>query len=281
VLALIIAQLTWTGSSVPGWDSPATVIPANLLLIQSWGLTPSLIPSAWSISTEMAAYLMFPLLLRATLFGNRRRAVVGLAGAILALLLAVIGGRLWAVPDNGALDLSDGTTALPLLRCIGSFTLGLLAFRIAQTASVIAIVERDWFAVAVFATLILALLLDAPDLSVYPFLPLIVLIAATDRGLIPRLLASPPIYWLGECSYAIYLLHGDVIHASRHLSNALLESGPPAVGRLDATVFIVCAVLGLSSAAHRWIERPARRWLRRALAIRPAALTLGAAARRT
>lgn len=41
---------------------PAIDIPANFLLVHSLGIAPSIITQAWSVSTEVAAYLCFPVL---------------------------------------------------------------------------------------------------------------------------------------------------------------------------------------------------------------------------
>ena len=272
VLGLILAELAWTAASVPGWENPGVVIPTNILLIQSWGLTPSLISSSWSISTEMAAYLVFPLLLQVALFGSPRRAGAGMAATALLLALTAAIGKLQTVPGNGALDLSDGTTPLPLMRCTGGFMLGLLAFRAARSTAVMALVARDNFAAAVVLAFALGLLFGMPDLVLYPFLPLIVLMASASEGLTVRVLGCRPVRWLGDCSYAIYLLHGAVIHASRRLLNMLVGPGAPEIGRIVAAVLVVFAVLCLAGAAHRWIEMPARRLLRNTKALSPAAL---------
>ena len=159
------------------------MILANLLLIQAWSLAPSIVAASWSVSTEVAAYLAFPLLLRLTVFARRGRAVDSLLMASLLLILAAIGGHILGPATNGALDLSDGTTPWPLLRCLGGFMLGLLTFRLAQIERIMTLAANDWCVVAVIAAFGLALWSGLPDLAVYPCLPLIVLIAATDRAI--------------------------------------------------------------------------------------------------
>ena len=262
VTAVVLAEIAAARVRLPGWENPAGVIAANLLLIQAWSMAPSIVPASWSVSTEVAAYLAFPLLLRLTVFARRGRAVDGLLAASLLLILAVIAGRMLGPATNGALDLSDGMTPWPLLRCLGGFMLGLLTFRLAQIERIMTLATNDWCAVAVIAAFGLALWSGIPDLAVYPCLPLIVLIAATDRRLPARLLANRLVHWLGECSYAIYLLHGEVIrHAMRPLRQHLAVDST-ATGCLIGGLCFMLVLLGLAAASHRWIEVPARRFLR-------------------
>lgn len=271
-LGLVMADRARVGFTMPGDGNPVVLILANFLLVQSWGIAPSLIAASWSVSTEIAAYLVFPVVLQVTLFRSRRHAGDGVLIATLLLVGAAAGGRLLALPGNGALDLSDGTSLLPLMRCLGGFILGLVAFRAAQSPRVMAIVGHDRFAVAVFLLFLSGLWYGMPDLTMYPLLPLIVLVAYANRGLPTRLLACPPVHWLGECSYAIYLLHGEVLHVSGRLLHVLAGSSTQGIGRVIAAMFIGIFVLSLAGAAHRWIEVPARRVLRNPRVVLAAAL---------
>lgn len=260
--AVVLAEIAAARVRLPGWENPAGVIAANLLLIQAWSLAPSIVPASWSVSTEVAAYLAFPLLLRLTVFARRGRVVHGLLAASLLLILAAIAGRMLGSATNGALDLSDGMTPWPLLRCLGGFMLGLLTFRLAQIERIMTLAANGWCVVAVIAAFGLALWSGVPDLAVYPCLPLIVLIAATDRRLPARLLGNRPVHWLGECSYAIYLLHGEIIrHAMRPLRQHLAVNSST-IGCVFGGACIMLVLLGLAAASHRWIEVPARQFLR-------------------
>ena len=68
---ILVARLVYTGLRYGRFDLPRpwiaaplahpwTAIPANVLLVQSWGLAPSSIGPAWSISTEWAALPQAP-----------------------------------------------------------------------------------------------------------------------------------------------------------------------------------------------------------------------------
>jgi peptidoglycan/LPS O-acetylase OafA/YrhL len=109
---------------VIGLSNPWLEIPLNATLMQSWGLSKSIVGQAWSVSTEMAAYLMFPWL--APLILRRGRtpsfpAILFGASAlpIIAVWLAHGDGKFHA----GTMDIWDGPPAL--LRCLGGFVLGI------------------------------------------------------------------------------------------------------------------------------------------------------------
>ena len=75
----------------------------------------------------------------------------------LLLLTAVVLAPMLASPGRGALDIYDGTTPLPLLRCIGGFVLGVLAYRLARQPSVIAVAGLDRVAAVLLGLLVLGL----------------------------------------------------------------------------------------------------------------------------
>jgi peptidoglycan/LPS O-acetylase OafA/YrhL len=113
--------------------NPGQDILANLLLVQSWGISASVVGTAWSISTEWAAYLAFPLLAALALFSRPHVAVI--VGLVAALLL---GGAVQldlhdGAYHNGTLDAYSGTHIAPMLRCFGDFMLGVLACRLLET----------------------------------------------------------------------------------------------------------------------------------------------------
>ena len=92
-VTLLVAALTLSGISrdVPIYDLGFRLA-VNLTMIQAWGVGESLNGPAWSISTEFAAYLVFPWLLSAVIRSSKLVAVtIALLclGVILCLTTAV------------------------------------------------------------------------------------------------------------------------------------------------------------------------------------------------
>ena len=71
----IALLLLATGRDTSGY--PLAELPLHLALVQNWGLTPDLAWNhpAWSISTEFAAYLLFPGLVLAVRWEDRKSVV--------------------------------------------------------------------------------------------------------------------------------------------------------------------------------------------------------------
>jgi peptidoglycan/LPS O-acetylase OafA/YrhL len=76
---------------------PLRDITANVLLVQSWGIARSVNGPGWSISTEWAAYILFPLLAALALFSRTWLAFLTMAGACL-----LIGAASWLNATDGA-----------------------------------------------------------------------------------------------------------------------------------------------------------------------------------
>jgi peptidoglycan/LPS O-acetylase OafA/YrhL len=253
ILALVVVGVAC--GVFPTWHLRLGVAPiaANVLLIQAWGASASLNRPAWSISAEFAAYLLFPMLLRATLFGGHRLAWrSAIMAAVLLVLAAILGPHLQAI-RSGTLDLYYETTPLPLLRCLAGFTFGLLAYRLAGSPTVMRLARHDLTAVVLIALLVVALLLNVNDLAIYVLLPPLVLCLYANGGRLGRVLGHGVIYRLGTLSYAIYLLHDGVLW-----SVLRLPTDSPMV--IDATTIV--AVLVLATLAHHFIELPGRRLIR-------------------
>jgi len=114
------ALLATTGREPPGY--PWGELPLHILLMQNWGFTPALSWNhpAWSISTEMAAYLLFPLLILGTPItrASRPALLAGMAG-----LLALMG---WWLSSAGLHNLGQYIVQYGLVRCLFEFATGAL-----------------------------------------------------------------------------------------------------------------------------------------------------------
>jgi len=244
-------------------SEPARDVAANLLMVQSWGVGKSIDGVAWSLSTEWAAYLLFPLLVALALFGRPRAVLATALGAA-----AVVGVTATLTMRDGAyhsgpLDAYDGTTLEPLLRCLGGFVVGLLTFRLAQSRRAVAIAGHDLTIAAALGLLVAGLAAGAHDLLIYPLFALLVLGLFANRGWVGRLFACWPVYWLGMVSYSIYLLHPYLVAPRSALDARLHDLLPAPWSGLITAATIYAVLFAASTLAYHGIEEPGRRWVRR------------------
>jgi peptidoglycan/LPS O-acetylase OafA/YrhL len=232
---------------------------ANLLLVQSWGVAPSTIGPAWSVSTEWGAYWAFPALAVLMLQGRPRMALGGALAA--AGLLLATASLLHASGVGWSLDAWDGRTATPLMRCLAGFCLGLGVRRLSTCAGAARLAARASVGFAVLLLLAALLVSRAPDLAIYPLFPLLVLCLACGHALPARLFAAGPVVWLGEISYSLYLLHIFLLHPIDMLRATLRLVAAPGWADLATVLAVLAFLLAAASVSYRCIERPCRRML--------------------
>ena len=243
------------------WRVWPRLIAANALLVQAWGLSVSLNVPSWSISTEFAAYLLFPLLSAVAVRGGPAPRLAALLVAAVTLAAVVHLAPEGGAERHGQLDIYANYSVLPLLRCLAGFTVGLLAYGAAGAWPF-----RPWHAACASAALLAGLAAGLDDLALYPLLPVLVAALASGRGGIARWLAGPPLHWLGRVSYALYLVHVPVLDAVRAVAGErwpALRAGWPGASLIG----LLALSLGVAWLAHRAVEIPGRRGLR-ALAAR-------------
>jgi peptidoglycan/LPS O-acetylase OafA/YrhL len=233
----------------------------NLLLVQAWDPTPGYFYSvntvSWSLSCELFFYFCLPFALPVV---RRVRpavlwAVVG-AGPVLILALWP-GQRL--VPQESTWWF---TQIFPVVRSL-EFWMGVAAAELLRRghwrgprlglASLIFVVTWvvavQWIRAELWAALLAA---------VY----VLVIAAASDadvRG-VPTPWRTRPMVWLGEVSFAFYLVHVFVMVTTLRLAGRLGAGLPGWWGPLAAIGFLVVN-LGLAALLHRYVEVPLTRRL--------------------
>ena len=264
VMTLLVAAMLATGlsrslaSATLGHD-----LPYNLLLIQSWGLAESINPPAWSISTELAAYVLFPLLawpvFRLRLIWPLLLAGVAAGGLYLLQYVSLSG----VYVRYGPLDIvPEVASPWAVMRCLGSFTLGLVMHRLSLQPWVRQhVIERTGVAGLVALLMLICAATAGADILFVLLAPLLVLTLLNERALLSRWLASPALYFLGEISYSVYLLHAQLLRVTWMVPPRLA----PWVGELPAFL-IGCGImfailLGMSYLSYRFLEKPCRAWL--------------------
>ncbi|MFI9100681.1 acyltransferase family protein [Streptomyces fildesensis] len=256
-LAALVA-VAGGAAAATGGGSPRVVVP-NLLLVQSWSRDPDvyfgLNTVSWSLSCEAFFYLLFPWLLRGLTRPGPRTLwplAAGLTVLTCCLPLVTTG---WSEPTAYWF-----LYVLPATR-ISEFCLGMVLARIVRTG--------QWIRFPIWAA---GLLLVAAYVSVgylpvrfgyvaatvVPLALLIPALATADLAGRRTLWSTRRAVWLGEVSFAFYMVHQLVI---RFASKALHV---PAVGAPDwgaaQVIAVELAMLAgsLCAAALLWriVERP-------------------------
>lgn len=243
------ALLAATGHNTRSY--PPGELPLHVLLVQNWGFTTELTWNhpAWSISTELAAYLMFPLLALSARWRLPVAALVALAGVLLAGLHLLFALNL--VPTLGG-----EIPRLGLARCLIEFTLGTVAARLWQALDGRAGAGLAG-ALASGAILAAGIGLGLAETAFVPAALFAGLLAlALDRSRSTAWLGRGVVLWLGEISYSTYLAHfGLFILFKLAFVDESLQLGWAGLAAFAALV------LAASAALHRWVEKPAQRWL--------------------
>ena len=260
------AAITPSQDMNSGW-----MLVANALLVQSWGISPSIVGPGWSISTEFAAYLLFPLLAIAVL--HRRQRWTWASAIVATVVVYYVATRSSATLHqdtatavrHGPLDVYGVGTPFLLLRCLGGFTLGLVAYSVSQFAQVKSLASRAFIGDIVIAVVLALMLIPDGDVAiVLMFVPLIVTLAE-QRSLSSAFMSSPVVHWLGLLSYSLYLVHQPMdIYLRRTMTNLLTMINIPHPFTLSAIALCI-PILAVSVACYYGIEKPGRTWSRRLL----------------
>ncbi|MBN8808525.1 MAG: acyltransferase [Sphingomonas sp.] len=229
---------------------PVGELPLHIFLLQNWGFTDRLSwnDPAWSISCELFAYLMFPLLVRAI---DWRTVPSWLVAAAAAAFLILLGAAMTEAPGLGY-DIAR----FGLVRCLCEFAAGTALCALWQRWRAAPVRP----AIGAFAVAVLSVagwLGGVPEPVAIPlaFAGLLLGLALTSdaRG---NPLACAPLYYLGEISYATYLSHFLLFYVFKL---ALVEDAR-AIPPLLIALYLAL-VLGTSVALYHLVERPAQRWV--------------------
>ncbi len=258
------ALLLVTGRDLAGY--PLAELPLHILLVQNWGLTSELTWNhpAWSISTELAAYLLFPAVVALARWEDWPDWALLMLATALALCVHLI------FTANGHTALGEDIAGLGLWRCLPEFGMGMI----------LCILWQRWQSAPRAAPLALlaglvwgagGTMLGLPETALVPPVFFALLLAlALDRSAVSRLLGGRALTYLGEISYSTYLAHFFlfILFKLAFVDDSL---------QLDAAQLagFIALVAGASVALYHGVEKPAQRWLNRRpprWASRPAAV---------
>ncbi|WP_245531340.1 acyltransferase family protein [Asticcacaulis biprosthecium] len=245
-------------------DLPLALLP-NFTLTQVWGLSNSIVPQAWSISAEWAAYLLFPPGVWLALKVSRRWTVLGLLASF-AVLGAIAYGPHWIAETplrgrHGPLDIVSSYALGTTLRCLASFYIGLVAWRFKDLIPARA-------AGVLFLLALLLLSMKGSDLILVGVFGVLIMALSHDTGWVARLMQVRWVYWLGGISYALYLIH-DIVQ------KIIFQSFPGwglsgALPKWGWVIVSVTVSIALAALSHYQFEKPSRTWFRRLIKNPPA-----------
>ena len=229
-----------------------------LLLLQAFVPRSALAvnPPAWSLSVEAAYYTVMPwLLLRA-----RRLKFAALIGLAVVLWLASM--ACWAWLEHLRPPVSSRAHAFmnyfPFWHA-NQFVIGMVAgfaalrFRVSPGVAIVGMVLA---AIALTGLQILrpSALYAVGGLA--PFFALLILCVYWDRSALARLLSHRWLVFLGEASYAVYLMQVPIMEL---VQRQLIASGATSVGAFTTALL---ALLLVSSLVYHYFERPLRERVR-------------------
>ena len=253
---LLFAGLANGGYAELGENDTFYTFLLNVGLVQSWGFTQlvSWNQPAWSISTEMFAYLLFPVI---TVWVSRAN------GAVLAALLAFLFYCLLQSPyamlvaelqkygilDVGGKQFAHGSSLVQLFYV---FCLRVVLYSIAVKAKPALRGASDLMTLAGCLLLIYWCGTETVDLALWQSslcASLIIIPLYYETKLSAALFGNPVAHYLGKISYALYL----TALMSESVAKRFMYPVPLIVNL--ALSLIVAALL------HHLIEVPVRRWI--------------------
>ena len=251
-MAVFAAILALTGRDHDAY--PFAQLPLHVLLLQNWGFTAELAWNhpAWSISTELAAYLLFPLLSVCAMWDRRG------TPALIVMLIAVLAALHVVFALSGESSLGAQITRLGLIRCLAEFAVGTMLCALWQRwRQLPAAPGRS--KLAFLAALAFASLAGLAESAFIPALFAAGLLAlALDRGIAVRILSSRPLHWLGEVSYSTYLAHFFLLV----LFKIVFVDVSMQIGWGRFSLYLAL-VLAASAVLFHGLEKPAQRWINR------------------
>ncbi|MBC8718765.1 acyltransferase [Ochrobactrum sp. Marseille-Q0166] len=255
----------------------------HVTMLQSWVpiqiSTFNLNGPAWSISTELFFYLLFPVLLWVrTVWGWAVVALVISVFFVGAVTVGCVGDANLANADTTYTGLSCYTAAqaFPVFR-LPEFALGMLLCRLFnkvktpdRAAQSIGFTALEALSIAI-AALYLKYLSSILSMSMFdivrntmvynvlelaapaPIFGIVILVFALERGHISRFLSAKIFVLLGEISFSLYLIHVTIIK--------LFRTYPEWIAGLSMwTVFSLYVAIGLATSylIYTFFEKPIR-----------------------
>jgi peptidoglycan/LPS O-acetylase OafA/YrhL len=280
LVTFVLAFLVFAGVPHSGSTRTWSTSILNVFLVQTWLPGPDLmdvanIPS-WSLSSEVFFYLCFPLLywgIKKIPANRLWHWAAGVSAVIIAVPVVVTllpGGPTMPIPGGpNGFPVPQWNVwfinAFPPVRML-EFVLGILMARIVLTGGWVnlrAVPMLVLTAASYTASLFVPWRFSLVATTLIPLALLIPAVAASDLTGATSLLRNRLLVWLGEVSFALYMVHFLVIGLLRRVIGVQVFAHLGTLG----TIGTVTLTLGLSLLAawvlHIAVENPImRRWSR-------------------
>jgi peptidoglycan/LPS O-acetylase OafA/YrhL len=231
----------------------------NLFLVQSWhdhDIVAWNAPS-WSISSEWAAYLLFPLA-----FYVVYRGPLVLAGGVVVLGVLC----LYVMSTFAPREILDIMFGFGTLRCLAGFCLGILICRLYRLNHLyraypgVTVIGSDGACAGVLVLIFVLLHTSGHDIWLVPAFAVLILSAALNRGRMKRIFETPVLYQLGLISYSLYMTHWFVYQVALGVRDRWLGAEPDGLALAGLMTGAVALTVALSIVTYRHVEQPFRHW---------------------
>jgi peptidoglycan/LPS O-acetylase OafA/YrhL len=245
VLLVVVASCILFREPLYWW----THIASEAALVHRWDLF--YVPRAalngpdWSISTEWAANIAFPVFIWITGFRNRSTLYSSFSTILFLSIL------IFLILMHGNMDVAEANSLLPLLRCFAEFGLGIILF---QRRDLFYQISGDLSALVILTFILAGLWLRYDLLVIFAMITLLPGLALNGQYL-ATILSTPPLYFLGIISYSIYLIQVPIITA---IDKFLMGSPFASVMHW----LIIFPIVGFATLTYRFIENPANKLLK-------------------
>ena len=232
-LAIVVALIFWSYSAaLPMWDTAHDHLSSTGLLYSN--------PLARFAEFLVGMAIAFLFLSRQSQRSTSHRYGTIIEMVIVGLFIVAYRYFLLSfAPLVHEVMLSAGATHVPLVRITAEAAL------LSQISPLARLAIDEW----------------VNHVGLTPFAALAIYIFALQRGAISRWLASPIMVFLGEISFALYLVHQLILRVMQQQQIALTWV---------SFVAYVAAVVIAAAALHLLVERPLRRWFVGSLSVQSA-----------
>lgn len=238
----------------------AKYLPANIFLIQAWDILPesSWNKPAWSISTELFAYIVFAL--TCVIARHQSWVIMTIFASACTLFIMVHP------------EIMGATYSFALVRCMAGFGTGVLAYQVYKYLQKIELPLPTLLELLTVIAIVLTVVVTPQKFGwlVLPVFFCAVLVFSLEQGNISRLLLHRSFVFLGERSYSIYLIHAFIALGIFSIASVFqfigtLPNGktgiilPFLLSDLLIIVFLLMSVV-VSHFSFLLIERPGQRF---------------------